>query len=255
MRGVLLTLRHMGAGYVVKEAVRRLLGRPYTYKGITVRDADTFRALRRLSGVGEVWAEGDLVYFRNGLGTFSAPRLDMFFIFLEEDFEKLYGFLDVKGRTVADVGAYLGETAVLFARMGARHVHAYEPIFYRYVEFNLRLNNIDNATVHPYGVFSEEDVYEVALAGAGSGLFVGNVQVKVVPVEKAIAEVVKMDCEGCEWSLLATPCDVVRRAEEYVVEIHGPEPPLVRRMEKCGFSARLHSRLAPQVAIWHFKIL
>jgi FkbM family methyltransferase len=70
----------------------------------------------------------------------------------------MYDYLDVKGKTVADIGAYLGDTTVLFARMGARHIHAYEPVFYRLLERNLPLNNVINATVHPYGVSIEEDV-------------------------------------------------------------------------------------------------
>jgi hypothetical protein len=39
----------MGARYVVKEALRRLLGKPHTHSGITVRDATTFRVLRKQS--------------------------------------------------------------------------------------------------------------------------------------------------------------------------------------------------------------
>ena len=81
----------------------------------------------------------------------------------------------------------------------------------------------------------------------------GNTQIEVKPIEEAIADVVKMDCEGCEWSLLPTPCAVIKKAEEYAIEIHGPEPPLVRKMEKCGFSAKLHDRLASWLSIWHFK--
>lgn len=75
----------------------------------------------------------------------------------------------------------------------------------------------------------EEDTYELAAAGSSSGLLAGSTRIRVVPVERAIADVVKMDCEGCEWSLLSIPCAVIKRAEEYAIEIHGPEPLIVRK--------------------------
>jgi len=245
----------MGPKWVAKEITRRIVGKPYTYNGILITDDATFRLVRKLASKGSVWRQGDMVFCRNKLGIFAvySKDIELLRLLADEDFEMMYGYLDVKGKTVADMGAYLGETTVLFARMGARHINAYEPVFFKYVEFNLKLNNITNATVYPYGVFIEEDTYGVATEGTASGMRTGNTQIEVKPIEEAIADVVKMDCEGCEWSLLTTPCAVIKRAEEYGIEIHGAEPPLVRKMEKCGFSAKLHDRLASWLSIWHFK--
>jgi len=257
LRGLTLTLRSMGPRWAAEEVARRVVGKSYTYNGIVVKDDATFRLIRSLASRGSVWRRGDEVFFRNKLGVFAVSSKDMHLLrtLAEEDFEEMYGCLDVRGKTVADIGAYLGETAVLFAKMGARYVHAYEPVFYRYAELNLRLNGVYNAAVYPYGVSPEEDVYGVALDGAGTGLMAGGVEIKAKPVGEVLAEVVKMDCEGCEWSLMAASCAVVKRAEEYVIEIHGPEPLLVRKLERCGFSAKLRGRPAPQTSIWHFKSL
>ena len=52
--------------------------------------------------------------------------------------------------------------------------------------------------------------YEVAVTGLSSGLLTGSTQIKVKPIEEVIADVVKMDCKGCEWSLLSTPCAVIK---------------------------------------------
>jgi len=137
--------------------------------------------------------------------------------------------------------------------MGAGHIHAYEPVFYRLLERNLRLNNVINATVHPYGVWIEEDVYGVARQVSGTGLTVGDIKIRTKPIGDAIVDVVKMDCEGCEWALLTLTCQEIRRAEEYAIEIHGPEPPLVKKLERCGYIPMRVATVAPLVSLWHFK--
>jgi hypothetical protein len=133
--------------------------------------------------------------------------------------------------------------------MGARHIHAYEPVYYRLLERNLRLNNVTNATAHPYGVSIEEDVYGVNLDGTASGVRIGDIKIRTKPIGDAIVDVVKMDCEGCEWALLTLTCQEIRRAEEYAIEIHGPEPLLVGKLEKCRFHARRIGIFDPMVNI------
>jgi len=255
LRGVLLTLKVMGLKWTIREVIRRALRIPYVYNGVIVRDAIMFRLLRALSKHGSVRAEGSEVFFRNKLGTFAVSVSDITLLapLVYEDLEFMYGYLDVKDKVVVDVGAYLGETAVMFARMGARWVHAYEPVYYKYVRRNLELNNITNATVHPYGVWTEEDVFHINLEGLCSGRAVGEFKIEVKPVESVMADVVKIDCEGCEWSLLTLPCPTIRKAEEYAIEIHGPEPPLVRKLEKCGYAAKRVVRFPDLVSVWHFR--
>jgi len=127
LKGLRLTLRSMGPKSVAKEITRRIVGKPYTYNGILVKDDATFRLVRKLASKGSVWRQGDMVFSRNKLGIFAVPYKDIQLLRLlaDEDFEMMYGYLDVKGKTVADIGAYLGETTVLFARMGARHINVY----------------------------------------------------------------------------------------------------------------------------------
>ena len=99
----------------------------------------------------------------------------------------------------------------------------------------------------------EEDVYGVALAGFTTGLTIGGVKIRTKPIGDAIVDVVKINCESCEWALLTLTCQEIRRAGEYAIEIHGPEPPLVRKLEKCGFQSRRIGIFGPMVSIWHFK--
>jgi len=50
--------------------------------------------------------------------------------------------LEVRGRTVLDIGAYLGETVLCFLKRGAVHVIARELLFYEYLLENLIINNL-----------------------------------------------------------------------------------------------------------------
>ncbi len=62
-----------------------------------------------------------------------------------EDYDKMYSYLNVKGKIVLDAGAFLGETALYFVSRGVRLVYAYEPVplFYDYLVRNVRLNGVE----------------------------------------------------------------------------------------------------------------
>jgi len=109
----------MGLEYTIREAIRRTLRMPYIYNGVAVKDAATLRVLRGLAARGRVWTNGNEVFFRNEFGVFAVPVEDVNLLrVFTEDLKSEYGYLDVKDKVVADIGAYLGETAVMFARMG-----------------------------------------------------------------------------------------------------------------------------------------
>jgi FkbM family methyltransferase len=57
-----------------------------------------------------------------------------------------YELLNVVGRVVVDVGAYIGDSAIYFALKGAKRVIAVEPYPNAYAEMleNIRLNNLEN---------------------------------------------------------------------------------------------------------------
>jgi Predicted methyltransferase len=60
-----------------------------------------------------------------------------------------YGYVDVKSKSVVDIGAFVGDTAVYFAIKGAKKVIAIEPHTGAYEELveNIRINGLEGKIV------------------------------------------------------------------------------------------------------------
>jgi len=56
-------------------------------------------------------------------------------------------------------------------------------------------------------------------------------------------DLVKMDCEGCEYSLINLPDDGIRLAKQYIIEIHGSETPIIDKMMKSGYKTKFVKNL------------
>ncbi|MEM1902848.1 MAG: FkbM family methyltransferase [Pyrobaculum sp.] len=82
---------------------------------------------------------------------------------------------------------------------------------------------------------------------------IGDVLREIAEAEGGI-DLVKMDCEGCEYALLTTPCEVIRLARQYIVEIHRPPTPIVNHMSKCGYGAEFVLRVTDLVNVYRFTL-
>lgn len=120
-----------------------------------------------------------------------------------EDFESLYGFFSYAGKTVIDIGAEYGTTAAYFLRKGAARVYAYEinPILKQELQNN----------------------------------FSGNKQVVIMDrwngERLPDADILKMDCEGCEYLLTESQ---LQRFKKWIIGVHRPRRnmPKVLAMEE-----------------------
>lgn len=164
-----------------------------------------------------------------------------------------YDELDVRSRTVVDVGAGVGDTAILFALRGARRVVALEPLpsLYRRALVNVRVNGVADRVVLVNAAMGPSDgevsVEEEArgyrpLAPASSGL-----RIRVYSLASLIREfgvergaVLKMDCEGCEYGVLLTarPEDLAV-FDQMAIEYHSGYARLKRVLEAVGFETAL----------------
>jgi len=150
--------------------------------------------------------------------------------------EGLYSALNVDGRVVIDVGAFVGDSAIYFALKGAKKVIAIEPHpdAFREMLNNIKLNNLENVVVP----------LNVGLASKPGRICIENVDIKrtaityhrpgecdVMVPAITLADVVskygvnhdailKMDCEGCEFDVILNDYEHVRVFKELLLEYH-----------------------------------
>jgi len=241
LKGVLLTAK-ADPDLLVRETLRRIFGLEYEYNKVKVKDAVTFRVLRSaiLRGY-RFWMEGDKYYVETPWSILSAPQASLLGSAINADFDAMYGG-DYNGMIVADIGGYIGETALYFISKGAKFVYVYEPVFWREAEFNLRGKP---AKVFPYGIWWDRREVKLSVENSMTGLRTGDYIIETIPLSEVLQvhnpDVIKMNCEGCEYSLLLLDCrNIITR--RWIVEIHGPEPVLIEKFRECGLEPHIVER-------------
>jgi FkbM family methyltransferase len=168
---------------------------------------------------------------------------------------RIYSFKR-KHDIIIDIGGFLGETAFWFLSMRyANRVVVFEPVFYEVCKRNIG----DIATVYCYAVHRDKGLLKFNINGIGSRTGSGKIEAKAMSLSEVLDSIsltshsiaVKMDCEGCEESIIHTPCSVLRKADEWIVEVHPwvDRDKIVEYMKSCGFKASL----SPSgTSIYHF---
>jgi len=171
-----------------------------------------------------------------------AESWDAFKWFIEKDSDKevlskgeisvlraLYTISDaLRLEAFVDVGAYKGYYSVRMAKR-CRQVVAFEPNpeNRRILEENVRLNGLDNVTIHPCAV--GEGRYKARLypSASGSTLLEGYVkaepvEVEVVPLDEVVdrADVIKVDVEGYEAKVVEGARRLIERLKPTLVIEH-----------------------------------
>jgi FkbM family methyltransferase len=144
-------------------------------------------------------------------------------------FDNEYAKLNVQGKIVGDVGASLGDTAIYFAKKGAKKVYSYEPQKKQYdlmVE-NIALNNLEHM-IYPYNVAVQAKPGQVYItnveewSGASKTSYSEEGKgswIDAVTLSPEI-EVLKMDCEGCEFDVLNNIELKKTNIQEIILEYH-----------------------------------
>ena len=162
-----------------------------------------------------------------------------------------YGALlgpSIKGKSVLDVGAFVGDSAVLFAAMGAKRVVAVEPSpwAYQVAERNIEINGLSNVvTLVKCAVTKEDGKVLMVPSGKTTGGFrissstTGDVPIPTCTLDSLIEkygpfDVVKMDCEGCEHESIPYSRRI-GEVKEVLMEYHGGYEDIVKKLREEGF--------------------
>jgi len=163
------------------------------------------------------------------------PILEVF------DFDNYEG-IDVNGKVVIDVGAFVGNTAIYFALKGAKGIIAIEPLPANYEELldNVNLNgmrnkiNVINAALgSKHGVVKVPRNVPVSIRGSSVDMYKKHGIGKLIDIESITLSdlinehaingdnaVLKMDCECCEYDVILNDYDHVRLFRELIFEYH-----------------------------------
>jgi len=192
------------------------------------------------------WQYKDNYWEKNGI-KFKRLYSSTYDVFIRED----YKFLNVKDKNILDIGAFVGDSSIYFILKGAKKVYAIEPHPDAYKEMieNIKLNNMENKIIpinmginyeKDYITINTKDVVHVAFS-----LFNSNNNGIKIPAGKLSdiiekynidAQVLKMDCEGCEYDIILKDYDTIKEFDEIEFEYHAynTKIPVKKLLEKLN---------------------
>lgn len=144
------------------------------------------------------------------------------------------------GKVVVDVGAYVGDSSLAFARQGAL-VHALEPsvAYCSFIRRNLAANALESSVV----------LHEVGLSERAGEITLRNDKLRLVEglsytLERLPARIdlLKLDCEGAEYYLLADARFLDHlRPREIRMEYHRGPQKVEEYLVRAGYSVEFAS--------------
>ena len=169
-----------------------------------------------------------------------------------------YGWLNVKGKNVIDIGANIGDTAIYFVLEGANRVYAFEPYPYSYkiAKRNIRLNRLpDRIELLNEACGKEKGKIKIGInyknfGGTDLKNFKNGTSINITTLSELIKKfeitdnaILKIDCEGCEYGVLLDAQDSdLRRFKQIQIEYHYGYLNLKKKLKDAGFEV---NRISP----------
>ena len=149
--------------------------------------------------------------------------------------EKKWDFLNVQDKSVLDIGAFVGDSPIYFIQKDAKKVYAIEPYPNAYNEMwdNIILNDMEKQIIpinvginykRNYVVINTKKIDEVEdtlfrSEGIGMRIPAGKLS-KIIDNYNIDAQVLKIDCMGCEYDLILKDYDTIKEFEEIGFEYY-----------------------------------
>ena len=169
---------------------------------------------------------------------------------------------------VIDIGASNADSSIFFAIKGAQKVIALEPFpeSYELGKFNVEVNDLTNKVILlPYALADHDGITEFNISADNpnansinpseyikeSGVaFDGKIRVQTVTLTTIMykydinrIELLKMDCEGCEYTVLRNlPGDVLDAVDKIILEYHNYPREIPSILQKSGFKVKYEEK-------------
>jgi FkbM family methyltransferase len=165
----------------------------------------------------------------------------------------VYEDLPVIGKTVIDIGANIADSSIYFAVRGAKKVIGLEPFpkNYEMAKRNVESNNLsDKITLLLAGCAANRDFVTISpfdKSWVGSSIKKSSQGFKVpmlrledilkeYNLQNGTSNVLKMDCEGCEYECILSASREIIRSFSYIqIEYHYGYKDLKYKLEENGF--------------------
>jgi len=180
-----------------------------------------------------------------------------------------YKFLNVKDKNVLDIGAFVGDSPIYFILKGAKKVYAIEPHPGSYKEMieNIKLNNMEDKIIPiNMGINYEKDyIYipttvvnaqGILLRPKGNGIKVSAGKLSdIIEKYNIDTQILKMDCEGCEYDIILKDYDTIKEFDEIGFEYHAynTKIPVNKLLEKLNkdFECKIIDRKSKDIGLVH----
>jgi FkbM family methyltransferase len=175
----------------------------------------------------------------------------IFEIFAFDPYKDFLRKLSIEGRTVVDIGAAFGDTAIYFLLNGAKNVIGIEafPGYHRIAEKNIEVNGYaDRCKILLCAVGGKQgsvviDDAAKDMYGAGLDSPISGVSVDVITLENIVSDydikdaLLKLDTEGFEYEiLLGSSIGTIRNFSQMLIEYHYGYEKIEEFLTQCGYS-------------------
>jgi len=185
--------------------------------------------------------------------------------------------IDLRNKTVIDIGANIGDTALNFVNRGVKKVYSLEPIpqTFSYLVKNIKNNSLQDLIIPlKYGLGDKKNKIVIPIRENASGgnsisfnkrnstnkQYSKNVEVDVISVKdlwkiiKSEVEIIKIDCEGCEYSIIKNNDLIDYFNPEYVIiEYHSGMQEIKKWLKLNNFTIISSLPKSPQIGIFIAK--
>lgn len=161
---------------------------------------------------------------------------------------------------VVDVGAGVGDTAILFSLTGK--VIALEPYprLFNLACINVKVNGFEDRVELLNVALASSDGYAYASEGvlgytlfrpALQGKLIKTVSLKYLVENYGIVDgVLKMDCEGCEYQVLeSVDINTLRVFKQIVIEYHNGAEPITKVLRNAGYNIEMKPMRSTSISI------